>query len=293
MTKRVVGLFFKRDRDSSAAVARRIESADYGGRGVRFFCFGSEDARAGDKVSDSLRAMEFAVSIGGDGTFMRAADAVREYGVPLYGVNAGRLGFLALGKPEEAVQDVRRILSGDYGLYTRARIRCELLRGGNAGEAEEFYALNEFTLSKGPISRPIGLLVTVRQEVLYRFLADGVIVSTPTGSTAYSLSAGGPLVHPDVKCVILTPVCPHSLYHRPFILGSDETVEISLEGDSERMTLSGDGIVNIEVFRRDLVRLAIDERGICVITLDSASYFETIARKLHWRADGEHGAGIE
>jgi NAD+ kinase len=293
MTERVVGLFFKRDRDSSAAVARRIESADYGGCDVRFFCFGSEDASSGGTVLDDLRTMEFAVSIGGDGTFMRAADAVRGYGVPLYGVNAGRLGFLASGRPEDAVTDVRRILSGDYGQHTRARLRCELLRGRDADEAEEFYALNEFTLSKGPISRPIGLLVTVRQEVLYRFLADGVIVSTPTGSTAYSLSAGGPLVHPDVKCMILTPICPHSLYHRPFILGSGETVEICLEGDSERMTLSGDGIVNVEVRGGDLARLAIDKDGIRVITLDNSSYFETIARKLHWRADGEPGAGIE
>ena len=292
MTERVVGLFYKRDRDSSAAVARQIESEDYGCENVRFFSFESEDARSGGDVLDLLPAMEFAVAIGGDGTFMRASDVLREYGVPLYGINAGRLGFLASGRPEDAAPDVRRILSGDYGLYTRAMIKCELLRGV-AGKAEGFYALNEFTLSKGPISRPIGLLVTVKNEVLYRFLADGVIVSTPTGSTAYSLSAGGPLVHPDVKCVILTPICPHSLYHRPFILGSDETVEIRLEGDSERMTLSGDGIVNVEILKGDLVRLSMDERGIRVSSLDGSSYFETIARKLHWRADGESDAGIE
>ncbi|MDR1515742.1 MAG: NAD(+)/NADH kinase [Synergistaceae bacterium] len=284
MAERVVGLFFKRDRDSSAMIAERIKSADYGARNVRFFICEPGDADEAGKKRDDFRAMEFAVSIGGDGTFMRTAGAVREYGVPLYGVNAGRLGFLASGNYDDAVSDVKRILSGRYRLYARTQLRCELSRAGD-GSTEAFYALNEFTLSKGPVSRPIGILVTVRREVLYRFLADGIIVSTPTGSTAYSLSAGGPLVHPDVKCVILTPVCPHSLYHRPFILGSDETVEISLEGDSERMTLSGDGILNIDVKRGDLVKLSTDEKGIDIIALDNASYFETLTRKLHWRAD--------
>jgi NAD+ kinase len=297
MAERVIGLFFKPDRDSASEIARRIESADYGERDVRFFACepGGSDAEA--NARDDLRAMEFAISIGGDGTFMRAAGAVREYGVPLYGVNAGRLGFLASGKPCDAASDVARILSGDYSLHTRTSLKCELRRAGRA-EVEEFHALNEFTLSKGPVSRPIELLVTVRKEVLYRFLADGIIVSSPTGSTAYSLSAGGPLVHPDVKCLILTPVCPHSLYHRPFVLGGDETVEISLEGDSESMTLSGDGILNVSVAKGDKVTLSTDEIGVDVIALDQASFFETLIRKLHWRADdgtasgGSGGVGI-
>jgi NAD+ kinase len=285
MAERVVGLFYKRDRNGSAMIARGIESADYGIKGARFFTCEPGDADEAGLKRDDLKAMEFAVSIGGDGTFMRTVAAVREYGVPLYGVNAGRLGFLASGNCEDAVFDVGRILSGRYSLYARTQLKCELSRAGGA-RAKTFYALNEFTLSKGPVSRPIGLLVTVRREVLYRFLADGIIVSTPTGSTAYSLSAGGPLVHPDVKCVILTPVCPHSLYHRPFILGSDETVEIELEGDSERMTLSGDGILNVDVDRGDFVKITADNRGVDIIALDNASYFETLIRKLHWRAGG-------
>ena len=223
MAERVVGLFFKGDRSGAAEIAASIESADYGTEDVRFFACDPGDADSAKRARGDLRAMEFAISIGGDGTFMRAAGTVREYGVPLYGVNAGRLGFLASGKPSDAASDVARILSGDYGLYSRTSLKCELFRAGRE-TAEEFHALNEFTFSKGAASRPVGLAVTVRKEVLYRFLADGIIVSTPTGATAYSLSAGGPLVHHDVKCMILTPVCPHSLYHRPFVLGIGETV---------------------------------------------------------------------
>jgi NAD+ kinase len=284
MAERVIGLFFKRDRDGAAEIARSVESADYGTQGVRFFVCDPGDPDEAMNMRGDLRAMEFAISIGGDGAFMRAADAIREYGVPLYGVNAGRLGFLASGKPWEAVSDVAQILSGNYSLHTRTSLKCGLLRAGQDKE-EEFHALNEFTLSKGLVARPIDLLVTVGKETLYRFLGDGIIVSTPTGSTAYSLSAGGPLVHPDVKCLILTPVCPHSLYHRPFVLGSGETVGINLEGDSERMTLSGDGILNVDVMRGDKVTLSADKRGIDVIALDHASFFETLIRKLHWRAD--------
>jgi NAD+ kinase len=277
----VVGLFFKRDRANSGYIVSRIKSADYD-VDVRFFeCEPGDDGPA-PEIEGNLAEMEFAVSIGGDGTFLRVARAIRNLGVPLYGVNAGRLGFLAPGKPEDAPRDIARILSGDYEIFSRASLRCELQRGSVAGE--EFYALNEITLSKGPVSRPIDLCVKVRGEVLYKFLTDGVIVSTPTGSTAYSLSAGGPIVHPDVKCLLLTPLCPHSLYPRPVVLGADETIEINLEGDSEWMTLSGDGMLDVGIARGDKVKVSLDKKGVDVITLDYSSYFEVLRRKLQWGA---------
>jgi NAD+ kinase len=227
-----------------------------------------------------FRRMEFAVSIGGDGTFLRAARTVRDLGTPLYGINAGRLGFLVSGKPENAVQDIRRILSGEYELSTRSAIRCELLRKGIT--TGEFCALNEIVISKGSLSHPIDLSVSAGGETLYRLLADGIIISTPTGSTAYSLSAGGPVIHPDVRCILLAPICPHSLYARPVVMSEDEVIEICLAGESDEMFLSRDGLINMRLRKGDSARISLDDRGISMIKLDRSSYYNVLRKKLGW-----------
>jgi NAD+ kinase len=285
---RVVGLFFRKDREHCSEIARAIESADYGGIPVKFVRMEPDEGLAGNNSS----GVEFAISIGGDGTFLRVARAAHRLGIPLYGVNAGRLGFLAPGEPEEAPGDIARILSGKYDVVSIMPLRCELRRGSDGGPGEKFYALNEMTLSKGPVLRPIGLLVLAGGEVLYRFLADGVIVSTPTGSTAYSLSAGGPIVHPDVSCLIVTPICPHSLYPRPVVLGANETVEIRLDGDCEMMNLSGDGILDVDVRRKDSVRISLSKSGVNIIKLDYASYYEALRRKLNWEPESVRHEGF-
>jgi NAD+ kinase len=224
--------------------------------------------------------MEFAVSIGGDGTFLRAARTVRDLGTPLYGINSGRLGFLVSGKPDNAVRDVKRILSGRYDLSTRSAIRCELLRKGVA--TGELCALNEIVMSKGSLSHPVDLSVSAGNETLYRILADGIIISTPTGSTAYSLSAGGPVIHPDVRCILLTPVCPHSLYARPIVMSENEVIEISLAGVSDEMFLSRDGLINMRLRKGDSVRISLDAKGISMIKLDRSSYYNVLRKKLGW-----------
>ncbi|MDR3354081.1 MAG: NAD(+)/NADH kinase [Synergistaceae bacterium] len=283
MRKRIVGMFFRRDRKLNTEIADKVMSAGYGDAKVEFM-LGEEGAddtyvppteRWGD-----FRRMEFAVSIGGDGTFLRAARTVRDLGTPLYGINAGRLGFLVSGKPENAVQDVKRILSGQYDLSTRSAIRCELLRRGVT--AGEFCALNEIVISKGPLSHPIDLSVSAGGETLYRLLADGIIISTPTGSTAYSLSAGGPVIHPDVKCILLAPICPHSLYARPVVMAENEVIEISLSGESGEMFLSRDGLINMRLRKGDSARISLDDRGISMIKLDRSSYYNVLRKKLGW-----------
>jgi NAD+ kinase len=279
VSQRIVGLFFKNDRENGARVADLVESLDYGPN-VKFARWEPGDGYPGAR---DFGDMEFAVSIGGDGTFLRVARAIRGLGVPLYGVNAGRLGFLASGRPKSAADDVAKILSGNFTTFSRAALECELLRAGDCGSGgENFFALNEITLSKGSASRPVGLRVTAGGKLLYRFLADGVIVATPTGSTAYSLSAGGPVVHPDVSCLVVTPVCPHSLYARPIVLGGDEAIEVSLDGESDGMVLSGDGILDTYVRPGDAVHITLDKKGVEVIRLDHSSYYEVLRTKLNW-----------
>ena len=282
---RVVGLFFKSDRWRNAELAQRIVTADYSPHSVKFIT--GEESADGAVItscpdwSEDCERMECLISIGGDGTFLRAANAIRELGIPLYGINTGRLGFLASGSPEDAVSDIRRILDGEYRILPRAPLRCVLTRDGDV--VTSIYALNEITVTRGALACPIELCVLVNSEGLFKFLADGIIVSTPTGSTAYSLSAGGPVVHPDVNCLLIVPICPHSLHTRPVILSESETVTICPSSDNGEITISADGRLHFELRAGDRVDIALDlEKNIKVVKIDSKSYYDVLRSKLGW-----------
>ena len=285
MSIRTVGLFFKSDRWRNAELAQRVMSADYAPYDVRFVTGEDRDASlaqsfATDWAGDPEQ-MEFLISIGGDGTFLRAANAIRDIGIPLYGINTGRLGFLASGSPDDAVDDIRRILSGSYRVLPRAPLKCLLLRDGEV--LDRIYALNEITVTRGCLSRPIELDVLANNEGLFRFLADGIIVSTPTGSTAYSLSAGGPVVHPEVKCLLIVPICPHSLHTRPVVLSESETVSIEPSCDNGDMSISADGRMLMELVSGDRVVVALDlDKCVKVIRIDDMSYYDVLRSKLGW-----------
>lgn len=282
-----VGLFFTEERPRSVELAKRLVKGSYVGYDLRF-------ALGGEGFGCNLKTIglpsekrgrpediEFALSIGGDGTFLRTARALRNMRVPLYGVNAGRLGFLALGHADSAERDLLRILSGDYKIFSRVPIKGNLLRDGK--NIMEIYALNEITVTKGPCARPIELAVSVNDDSIYNFLADGVIVSTPNGSTAYALSAGGPIVHPDVECILIAPICPHSLYSRPVLLGRDAAVFVSAKGEEGEVILAGDGQLHIKMEDGDRIQVALDmENKVDVITLDMHSYYEILRDKLGW-----------
>lgn len=294
MLKKTVGLFFKSDKERVVRIARQIMEADYGDCAVRFLVYQDLSTDWAERFlpydEQALEEMDVAIAIGGDGTFLRTARHVRGYRLPIYGINAGRLGFLTAGDPGHAVEDVRKILSGSYGLMRRMPIKGELRRDGQT--VEQLYALNEITMTKGAIARPVDLLVTAGEETLYRFIADGLIVATPTGSTAYALSAGGPIVHPDVPCLLVVPVCPHSLYPRPLILGGSEVVCVKAVGESHcEVMLSGDGYLEIPLAPGDEIALSLDtEECVEMIKLGEGSYYELLRHKLNWGGNLESGA---
>ncbi|MDR1471008.1 MAG: NAD(+)/NADH kinase [Synergistaceae bacterium] len=274
---RYVGLFFNPRLPSSVELARRITSYNYGGADV---CFVT------DEENIHYCDMDFAISIGGDGTFLRTSRSIWGLGVPLYGINAGRLGFLAAGTAESATSDICRILSGDYKIFQHIPLQGEAVRNGEV--IGSVCALNDITVSKGFLSRAIDSLVSVGEDSIYRFLSDGIIVSTPTGSTAYAMSAGGPIVHPRVKCILVVPICPHSLFPRPIVLGDGETVNISIECCDYEAILSGDGHQNMTLFAGDAVSVKLDaDRGIDVISIDESSYYDILRRKMNWGWNGE------
>lgn len=285
MDTRVAGLFFKSDRWRNAELAQRIMAADYSPYDVRFVT-GEDKAwdfasASGTFWTEDPGQLEFLISIGGDGTFLRAANAIRELGIPLYGINTGRLGFLASGSPDSAVDDIKEILSGDYRVLPRVPLKCVLQRDGAV--IESIYALNEITVTRGALACPIELSVLANNENLFRFLADGIIVSTPTGSTAYCLSAGGPVVHPDVKCLLIVPICPHSLHTRPVVLSESETVTVEPSCDNGEMTISADGRLHMELRAGDRIMIGLDlEKSVKVVKIDDMTYYDVLRTKLGW-----------
>jgi NAD+ kinase len=267
-----IGLFFNQELEAGAAVADAVRSASYGDIDVSF--------AAGDATSDH-GTLDLAVSIGGDGTFLLTSKTIMGMNIPLYGINTGRLGFLASGDAESAVNDMRLIIAGKYKLLPKIPIRGEISRDGHI--IERVCAFNEIMILKNMVSRPIALSAHIGNEKLYNFLADGIIVSTPTGSTAYALSAGGPIVHPGVRCVTIIPVCPHSLSPRPMVVPDTETVRIKVDPSPCGAILSADGQNNVTLASGDEALITADiDKKIDVVTLGGSSYVDMLRNKLNW-----------
>jgi NAD+ kinase len=268
-----IGLFFNHELPACAEAARAIQSAFAPGSGVRFVT-GDADADHGD--------IDCAVSIGGDGTFLMTSRTIKGRGAPLYGINMGRLGFLAAGDADSAVEDVRRIAERDFDVVRRTPITAEILSGART-DSSRVWAFNEIMIVKNFVSRPIALSTFLDGEKLYSFMSDGIIISTPTGSTAYALSAGGPIVHPDVGCVSIVPICAHSLAPRPMLVPCRTVVKVSLDSARDGAVLSGDGGCNAELATGDDVLVTSDfESGVDVIRLNGGSYADVLRNKLRW-----------
>ncbi|MEG1502024.1 MAG: NAD(+)/NADH kinase [Synergistaceae bacterium] len=227
----------------------------------------------------------FAVVLGGDGTFLRAARYTFGYNIPLYGINLGRLGFLAVGSPNSAKEDILTILNKEYTLQRRYLLKGNVKRDGHI--VYDLKALNDLVISKDDIARIIELEVNVGDEFLSFFLGDGLIISTPTGSTAYALSAGGPIIPPHVPCMLLAPICAHTLYTRPVVLSANDTIYISPKGDTRSLVLTQDGQLGYELLHNDKIEVTFDKNTyIETIEIKNRSYYDLLRDKLRWGFNG-------
>lgn len=230
-------------------------------------------------------SVSFAVILGGDGTFLRAARYTFGYDVPLYGINLGRLGFLATGAPENAESEILAILDKKYVLQRRHLLKGLVWRAGRL--VHELHALNDLVISKGNLARVIDLEVRVGGEILSLFLGDGLILSTPTGSTAYALSAGGPIVPPHVPCMLLAPICAHTLYARPVLLAGTDRALVTPKGDNRSLMLTQDGQLGYELLPGDYLEATLDpDIYVHTIQLNEVSYYDLLREKLRWGFNG-------
>ncbi|WP_411845376.1 NAD(+)/NADH kinase [Roseibacillus persicicus] len=228
---------------------------------------------------------DLVISIGGDGTFLETLHRMGGAPVPVAGVNIGHLGFLTACQDEDVEQLAEVVTGGLHLQVERSMLRVRMREEG--GKEHEFLALNEVVLMRGETGRLVSLEAKVDGEILNEYRADGLIVATPTGSTAYSLAAGGPLVGPRAEVMVMTPICPHTLSGRALVIGDDSVVELSPSGDSpEPILFTVDG--------RDILRVAPDSvvvvdkapNPLRVVRLPGHSFYETLRKKLSWSGGG-------
>ncbi len=224
--------------------------------------------------------VEMIVVLGGDGTLLSVARQVWNKNIPILGVNLGGLGFLTEITLDELYSVLERVLRDDFKTNEREILKAGVIRRGK--QIAEFIVLNDAVINKGALARIIDLETTINGEYLSTFRSDGLIISTPTGSTAYNLSAGGPIVYPSLHTIIITPICPHTLTIRPIIIPDDVKIRALLKSRNEEVTLTLDGQQGFTLEFEDVVEVGKAEGRILLIKSPYRHYFELLREKLKW-----------
>ena len=228
------------------------------------------------------------VVLGGDGTLLSVARHYAALGVPILGVNVGGLGFLTEISLDELYPSMEQVLAGKYVVEERMMLTARLCRQGQLCWEKHF--LNDAVINKGALARIVELATWIDGEYLTTYRADGLIVSTPTGSTAYTLSAGGPIVYPTLRHIILIPICPFTLSNRPIILPDTVTVTVTFEEKVQDAYLTLDGQEGQPLQQDDRLELFVAPRNLKLILSPHRSYFEILRTKLGWGEPGSHAA---
>jgi NAD+ kinase len=231
------------------------------------------------ELHDLASKSDVVVVLGGDGTMLSIARALAMHGAPLIGINQGRLGFLTDITVDDMFDAVAEILSGQYVAEERILLNGQIRRGGE--RVFDATAFNDVVVGKGGSGRLIDLEIAINSEFVYSQRADGLVVTSPTGTTAYALSAGGPIVHPTLEAVALVPVCPHTLSARPIVVSSHSRIEIHLtHADDARVHF--DGQHHFDLQSGDHVWITRASRPVTLLHPHSYSYYDTLRQKLHW-----------
>ena len=226
--------------------------------------------------------VDLAAVIGGDGTMLHAVSRLGDFQKPVAGINIGTLGFLTSCTDDELEEFARAVAQGRFTTSKRTLLSATVHRRGHA--AESFTALNEITLARGETGRLVSLRARVNDELLNEYRADGLIVATPTGSTAYSLSAGGALVAPGSEVFLITPICPHSLSQRALVLPDSSVVTLSSEDpESEPMLFTVDGRDSVRIEPGDHIEVRKSNRSFHLLRLEGRSFYEALRQKLGWQ----------
>jgi NAD+ kinase len=281
---RTIGLITRPRSADVPGIVRPLESwlAD---RGVQLLC-DTETSKTLGKPNAGISREQLAAQsdlmlvLGGDGTLLSAAREVVSLGTPILPINLGSLGFLTSFTLDELYPALEDTLAGRLTASERTMLHCTLFRGERI--VDEQRVLNDVVINKSALARMIELRLSIDGSFVCRYRSDGLIVSTPTGSTAYSLSAGGPIVHPSVESIIITPICPHTLSDRPLVIRDSSLIELCVLGDAESIYLTLDGQTGVPMESGDRVRITRAPGCLKLIQPPRKSYYEILRSKLKW-----------
>lgn len=281
---RHISIIYKRSREEAARLANDLK-AWLEKRGIRVFCQQNiDDAGAGIRCSgrqlDIPPESDCVVVLGGDGTFLSVARFLENRSTSIIGVNLGGLGFLTEINVENCYTELEQVLAGQYEIEERMRLMVSVMRQGR--EVFRQSVLNDAVINKGALARILELKTRIDHRYLTDYRADGLIVATPTGSTAYNISAGGPIVYPTALAIILTPICSFTLTNRPIILPSTATVEVELPDATPDIALTCDGQVGCELVAFDRIVITVSPNPLRLIKTPSVDYLEILRTKLKW-----------
>jgi NAD+ kinase len=273
-------LVAKKDKPEAAELAVRIRERypSLEVLGDRFLAHALGWPRLEDR--ELATRAELVVVLGGDGTLIHGARLLAGRSTPILGINLGSLGFMTEVPVEDLFPVLDDVLGGRFRVDSRMKLSCRLVREGRVVVEDE--VLNDVVINKGALARIADHEVSIEGVPIATYKADGVILSTPTGSTAYSLSAGGPIVHPSVDCTVLTPICSHALTHRPIIVPADRTICISLASETADTFLTLDGQTGHSLQGGDNVEVVRSANRVNLVRNTRLGYFTILRQKLHW-----------
>jgi NAD+ kinase len=278
---RTVGLVAKYQEPKAADVVRWLVPW-LKQRGKRVLVENGMERAGGASCTKKAMATraDLIISLGGDGTLLNIAPLVERPDVPILGVNLGGLGFITEVAVNELESIVTKTLAGDYEVEQRKTLKIRV--HSKKGKSYQFRVLNDAVITKGARSRIIDLETYVDGDYLCTYRADGLIISTPTGSTAYSLAAGGPILEPTLSAIVLAPICPHTLTHRPIVVPGNAAVQVTLRSFGDTVILIPDGQQGVRLNNGDKVEARDYGLPVSLIKVPSRSYYEILREKLKW-----------
>ncbi|MDP3975334.1 MAG: NAD(+)/NADH kinase [bacterium] len=232
---------------------------------------------------DFHNSYDLIIVFGGDGSLLRTVQLMRNFEAAILPLNMGRLGFLSEGAGKNYKAILSRVLKGKYEIDRRILLRCSVMRGTRRAFSQR--ALNEVTIARDALARMVRLKTTVDDLRLTTYVADGLIVATPTGSTGYSLSAGGPVVSPHLDSIILTPIAPHSFTQKPIVLPPGIRVKVHISTSQDRVNLTVDGQTGFHLKDDDIVKVKRSSKVLKLVRMGGSTYFRTLRNKLLWGGD--------
>lgn len=242
----------------------------------------AEHAQVND--AELAASADLVIAVGGDGTMLYAARQAAPHQVPVLGVNRGRLGFLADIRPDEIITSLDAVLAGDFSSEKRMLLKAEIYSDGKL--INEGIAVNDIVIKRREAARMLEYQTIVNGQFVNAHGGDGFVAATPTGSTAYALSVGGPIIEPSMDAIVMAPICPHTLADRPIVISGHSTVDVQLlQNHGTQAEVSGDGVVIGELSAGDRLRITVADQRVELIHPPGYDYFEVLRSKLYWGRD--------